>query len=156
MTPIFELSSRLFPSSDARGCENQQNHALRSGLIIGSAAAPQKRAVKWGRPRSGGSRKTVGNDFRFGNGPEWSLKEAASHEYIHLNYVSNFNLRVLWGGPYHMLVHVLMKLGSICVPVSPLWWTNFEIHKHMAGSLATAKQWHLLANRVWTVGNDIS
>ena len=36
MTPIFELSSRLFPSSDARGCENRWNHALRSGPIAGT------------------------------------------------------------------------------------------------------------------------
>ena len=37
MTPIFELSSRLFPSSDARGCENRWNHAVRSGPIVGTA-----------------------------------------------------------------------------------------------------------------------
>ena len=34
MTPIFELSSKLFPSSDVRGCENLWNHALRSGPIL--------------------------------------------------------------------------------------------------------------------------
>ena len=34
MTPIFELSSKLFPSSDVRGCENRRNHVLRSGPIL--------------------------------------------------------------------------------------------------------------------------
>ena len=34
MTPIFELSSKLFPSSDVRGCEIQRDHALRSGPIL--------------------------------------------------------------------------------------------------------------------------
>ena len=34
MTPIFELSSKLFPSSDVRGCENRQNHSLHSGPIL--------------------------------------------------------------------------------------------------------------------------
>ena len=36
MTPIFELSFKLFPSSDVRGCENLPNQALRSGDIAGS------------------------------------------------------------------------------------------------------------------------
>ena len=36
MTPIFELSSKLFLSSDVRGSENRRNHALRSGGIAGT------------------------------------------------------------------------------------------------------------------------
>ena len=34
MTPIFELSSKLFPSSDVRGCENRRNQVLHSGPIL--------------------------------------------------------------------------------------------------------------------------
>ena len=34
MTPIFELSSKLFPSSDVRGYENRWNHVLLSGPIL--------------------------------------------------------------------------------------------------------------------------
>ena len=34
MTPISELSFKLFPSSDIRGCENLQNHAVRSGPVL--------------------------------------------------------------------------------------------------------------------------
>ena len=33
MTPIFEVSSKLFPSSDIREYENRRNHELRSGRI---------------------------------------------------------------------------------------------------------------------------
>ena len=34
MTPIIELSSKLFPSRKVRGCENLLNHVLRSGPIL--------------------------------------------------------------------------------------------------------------------------
>ena len=34
MTPIFELLSKHFPSSDITGCENLRNHVLRSGPIL--------------------------------------------------------------------------------------------------------------------------
>ena len=34
MTPLFELSSKLFPLSDIRGCKNLRNHSLRSGPIL--------------------------------------------------------------------------------------------------------------------------
>ena len=52
MTPIFELSCRLFLSSDARGCENRRNLALRSGPIVRSG-------WEFGREGKRGMRRSV-------------------------------------------------------------------------------------------------
>ena len=56
MTPIIELSSKLFPSRKVRGCENLLNHVLRSGPILpfvdDNDAAAEERERREGEWRS--------------------------------------------------------------------------------------------------------
>ena len=46
MTPIFELSSKLFLSGNVRGCENLRNHALCSGPILPFGDTPDGRKIE--------------------------------------------------------------------------------------------------------------
>ena len=48
MTPIFELSSKLFLSSDIRGCERHPNHALCSGPIVRYGLYPSVSGLRGG------------------------------------------------------------------------------------------------------------
>ena len=74
MTPIFELSSKLFPSSDIRGCEQHPNHALRSGPIVRYVREPVKGREEGGVQRKWGMGQIISRVLAIWNFPPGAKK----------------------------------------------------------------------------------
>ena len=73
MTPFFEFSSKLFLSSNVRGCENLHNHALHSSPILPFASV---------QSRSGGRTSLNFNaPFTVPPNDECPLLSLLSHDY---------------------------------------------------------------------------